>query len=326
MRTDPLRTLAEARPAELSPEAPVDPAVRRAELTYAMTISRETSPAARPARRFRPVLALSLAGAAATAAAAIVIVPGGDSAAPAREALPAPQEPTARTVLMAAAEKAAAAPATGKYWLVSTLALKPVKSVRSEWITLDGQRWTGYRTAAPSPGTKAAELHKLKGLAPMSASVLGPSPTLAALRRLPADPQALRRLAERNFPNNIDSETRKPVETRAGYVAQALLELLAEQPVTPQVRAAGFRALADLPGVSSKGGTRDALGRKGELLVFSQYYPHVGTVTNRLIVDPKTSQVLSLGEQTTGRKPHKSELLYLTAGWTDRAPSLPRLP
>ncbi|MFI6515081.1 CU044_5270 family protein [Spirillospora sp. NPDC050679] len=326
MKTDPLRTLAEARPAELSPDAPVDPAVRRAELTHAMTTPRETSPARRPARRFRPVLALSLAGAAAAAAAAIVVVPGGGSDAPAGGALAAPQEPTARTVLMAAAERAAAAPASGKYWLVSTLTSKPVKSVHSEWITLDGRRWTGYRTAAPAPGSKAAELHKLKGLAPMAATVLGPSPSLAALRGLPADPKALRRLAERNFPNKIDTETRKPVETKAAYVAQALLELLAEQPVTPQVRAAGFRALADLPGVSSKGGTRDALGRKGELLVFSQYYPHVGTVTKRLVINPKTSQVLSLGEQTTGRKPHKSELLYLTTGWTNQAPSLPRLP
>ncbi|MFC9976779.1 CU044_5270 family protein [Spirillospora sp. NPDC127200] len=326
MKTDPLRTLAEARPAELSPDAPIDPAVRRAELTHAMTTPRETPLAGRPVRRFRPVAALSLAGAAATAAAAIVIVPGGGSDAPAREPIAVPQEPTARTVLMAAAERAAAAPATGRYWQVSTLRLKPVKVVNTDWITLDGQRWTGYRNAAPSPGSKAAELHKLKGLAPMSTSVLGPSPSLAALRRLPADPKALRRLAERNFPNEIDAETRKPVQTRAGYVAGALMELLAGQPVTPQVRAAGFRALADLPGVGSKGRAQDALGRKGTLLVFSQSYPHLGTVTNRLIIDPRTSQVLSLGEQTTGRKSHKSETLYLTAGWTDQAPSLPKLP
>ncbi|NVI88435.1 CU044_5270 family protein [Actinomadura sp. BRA 177] len=99
---DVLHTLREARPAELDPDAPVDGDVRRAELAHAMA-GAQGAPAR---RRVRPVWGLSLAGAVAAGAivAATLVTTGGNPAglAPQRggEAL------DARTVLLAAAEKA----------------------------------------------------------------------------------------------------------------------------------------------------------------------------------------------------------------------------
>src|SRR5688500_18372841 len=71
MTRDVLRMLAEARPQELDPEAPVDEATRRAELTRAMTVpprSAARSVMAPARRRIRPMWGLGLVGAAAAAA------------------------------------------------------------------------------------------------------------------------------------------------------------------------------------------------------------------------------------------------------------------
>ncbi|TDC95683.1 CU044_5270 family protein [Actinomadura sp. 7K507] len=106
-----LRTLREARPAELHPDVPVDGDVRRMELARAMaagpgTAAPRTEAPGKPVRRrVRPMWGLGLAGAVAAGAvvAATLVSPGepasGDGAGPG-EAL------DAKTILLAAAEKA----------------------------------------------------------------------------------------------------------------------------------------------------------------------------------------------------------------------------
>ncbi|MDL4813488.1 CU044_5270 family protein [Actinomadura opuntiae] len=123
---DVLRTLREARPAELSPDAPVDEGVRRAELARAMAAPAgdRTREARVPRRaRVRPMWGLALAGAVAAASVGVVAVTsGGDGGAPGTrghgpQAGPDERPMDARTVLLAAAEKldATSEPA-GAYW------------------------------------------------------------------------------------------------------------------------------------------------------------------------------------------------------------------
>ncbi|MBE1531939.1 CU044_5270 family protein [Actinomadura algeriensis] len=130
--SDVLRTLREARPEELNPDAPVDPEVRRAELARAMAEApsgrdaREPRPA-RPVRRAWPVWGLGLAGAAAAAALVVTGLPATDETRPGQEAGGSAAAPPVRrldagTVLLAAAEKTERRPAgTGAYWHVETI-------------------------------------------------------------------------------------------------------------------------------------------------------------------------------------------------------------
>ncbi|HEU5025687.1 MAG TPA: CU044_5270 family protein [Spirillospora sp.] len=127
---DVLRTLREARPAELNPDAPVGDEVRRAELARAMAApaGSGTREARAPRRsRVRPVWGLGLAGAVAAASAGVVAVTsgggGGDPKAPGHHPSAGSVQPLdARTVLLAAAEKLdGASEPIGRYWHKSTI-------------------------------------------------------------------------------------------------------------------------------------------------------------------------------------------------------------
>lgn len=125
---DVLHTLRQARPAELDPDLPVGDDVRRAELTRAMAADPGAAAAdARVAperRRVRPAWGLSLAGAVAAGAivAAAVVTTGGDPAGgvapgPGGSGTAAVPALDAKTVLLAAAEKAGGQhETTGAYW------------------------------------------------------------------------------------------------------------------------------------------------------------------------------------------------------------------
>ncbi|OLT10376.1 hypothetical protein BJF79_26085 [Actinomadura sp. CNU-125] len=202
-------------------------------------------------------------------------------------------------------------------------------SVRASWTTRDGRRWVGHRTADPEPGTPAAELHEVKGPAPMGPTVLGDDPSMAELQDLPTDPKALRALALSNVPQRApDAETGAVPITRDGYVVEALVGLITDQPVAPKVRAAAFRALAATPGVKTGGKATDGIGREGVVLTYAQRTPQSGTTGVRLIIDPHTARVLA--ERITADAKKKGggqgEIFYLEASWTDEAPAVPKTP
>ncbi|MCP2338696.1 CU044_5270 family protein [Actinomadura rupiterrae] len=265
-----------------------------------------------PRRRIRPAWGLAVVGAAAAAVVATAtLVPGNTGTGSTRPA-PHASDDSGRTVLLAAAERAATQP-TGKYWRVVTTSDRRDAPVDAEWVTLDGRRWVAYRDPQPAPGQKPGELLKSKGLGPIATSVLGENPPLSRLLALPTQPKALRALAERNAgrPGDIES------------VTEALVGLLTDQPTTPGTRAAAFRALADVPGVRSLGPQTDSRGRKGTGLAFDFTTP-AGRFHNRLVIDPRTSQVLS--KTTSGYKNKRlvsGTLLYLATGWTNESPRIP---
>ncbi|WP_026406202.1 CU044_5270 family protein [Actinomadura rifamycini] len=127
--SDVLRTLREARPDELAPDAPVDPEVRRAELARAMAggpggaAGRAVPLPRTAARRWRPVWGLGLAGAAVAAALVAVSLPAADDADPGAGTSVAGgpvRTLDAGTVLLAAAAKTEARPAgAGAFWRVA---------------------------------------------------------------------------------------------------------------------------------------------------------------------------------------------------------------
>ncbi|WP_149260408.1 CU044_5270 family protein [Actinomadura sp. K4S16] len=175
---DVMRVLRDARPEEMDPSAPVDEGVRRAELARAMAAPRsEAGGAVRARRRVRPVWGLGLAAAAtagAIAAAAVLVAPGGDRMEPDRTGGSGGERVLdAKTVLLAAAEKAdGQTETTGAFWhqvTVSSATYTVGKSdnryavtVRSKAETWTpgrpgGKAWAAQQELGARPATKADE-------------------------------------------------------------------------------------------------------------------------------------------------------------------------
>jgi hypothetical protein len=360
--------------------------------------------AARTAGRRLKIGAALTTAAAGAVAAALVATAGGPAAVTAdpppvgpASAGPAPggRAPlggsgsnalSAHTLLLTAATAAGHAPATGRYWNVSTrsgaqivtpggylieqryseqlwqptaagtptwrviqnLGAGPVTAAdRTAWIR-DGRPtyWTipprrlspaeqraadekariagpHYRKPAPERIAAAAETpfaapednHGAAGY------LAGKPRTLADLAALPADPAALTgwlrtQLAALGYP-----PTPTDLFLEAVHIALYL-------PVSPAVRAAGYRLLADLPGVRLVGTVRDPLGRTGEAIALAQR-----DYDWRLVLDTATGTPLAL--ETVATSPHPGDAhqaragqlisydAVLAAGWTDASPTLP---
>lgn len=140
--------------------------------------------------------------------------------------------------------------------------------------------------------------------------------TFEQIQRLPADPSALkaklaRMLKARKLPVPLDhiiGPGRDP------QLIESLTSLLARMPTPPKVRAAAFRAIASLPGV-----TRVGSAPGGQTLLIRG---DAGDM--RLVVDPATSLVRGW----TASPPAKRKSAWLanqsvsipTAEWTSELP------
>ncbi|MGI5205248.1 CU044_5270 family protein [Spirillospora sp. CA-108201] len=172
---DVMRVLREARPEEMDPGTPVDEGVRRDELARAMAAPRpEDASAAGARRRVRPVWGLGLAGAVAAgavAAAAVFVAPGGDGTEPDRTGGGGERVLDARTVLLAAAEKAdGQTEKSGAYWHQVTVSSSTytvgagggayavaVRSKAESWTPArpGGKAWAAGQELGARPATKA---------------------------------------------------------------------------------------------------------------------------------------------------------------------------
>lgn len=147
--------------------------------------------------------------------------------------------------------------------------------------------------------------------------------SLDQVRRLPADPRALRawvtsRIQQRmGFAPGSDDGNR----LLYGFLGRMLLDTPAE----PGVRAAAFRILADIPGVRGLGAVRDESGRPGQGVEFTD-----GVQTVRLIVDTATHLLLaervSANPEQAATPAKEFSTLVLAAEWSDAAPRVPSLP
>ncbi len=130
--------------------------------------------------------------------------------------------------------------------------------------------------------------------------------------RLPTDPEELRLAVERNQIRVTGFNTMNPSAKRldTGQMIAQLFNILQEgKPMTPQLRAAVFNALAELPGIEVDTDATDSLGRQG-------YAIRSGGGTE-FIFDPDTSEMLAQREVLT-RSADRPYLKGVPAGTTLR--------
>jgi hypothetical protein len=257
--------------------------------------------------------------------------------------------------------------------------------VHEKWAKRNGQAWAGDRTwvrpATPkdqaawrrdgAPSTwcmghtdtqppKPNCLHTAPGTAslakdyfPFEVSEGLDNLTFQQLQRLPATPEELRARLVADARHHLDPSASAEVINQ--NVANELADLLIYLPVPPGVRAAAYRALANMPQVTSIGPMRDKLGRAGVGIEIAEgkgliaplgriagfkapscsprctprqiqhsYLKHAREITRTLIIDPRTSYVLA--DQTNIGKSFGSDTLILKTGWTNEKPHKPALP
>ena len=156
----------------------------------------------------------------------------------------------------------------------------------------------------------------------------GGSMTIAQLAELPTDPKALKAWLLKRFKREGDLE---PTDYSLFWSGR---HLVFDLPVPPGVRAAAYRMLADVGGVTFLGPATDQRGRSGMAVAYVRKGDGGSWSQTRLIVDPRTGQALAqenwnLGKGksagSTGRLTRYE--LVLSAGFRDDAPptDLPKL-
>ncbi|MGW7482392.1 CU044_5270 family protein [Nonomuraea muscovyensis] len=143
-----------------------------------------------------------------------------------------------------------------------------------------------------------------------------------ALGTIPDDPARLRaylvaRIARENgayVGREMEAELRK-----------TCLEIISRLPVSPELRAAAYRILASLPGMTAEGQVTDPLGRTGQALTY-QVVEDGRLSDRRLVIDPASG--LPLAEETSsaatlagGQDTQVGSFVAFEAiGWTDEEP------
>ena len=242
-----------------------------------------------------------------------------------------------------------------------------LRSVTELWTKRNGQTWWGLRewVRPKSPEDEAAWrrdgspskwcmgktdteppqpncLHTAPGTSSLTrvgedtfVVVEGRDLSYAQLQRLPDDPEALLDWVVDAVGDDLDPSVSADI---LDYnVAEVLANLLVDVPAPPGVRAAAYRALADMPNVSSIGPTRDELDRAGVGIVIDVgdvdgvVLPggrpfKAGELTRKLIIDPDTSHVLASQANVGESSDPFSGRLILEVGWTDQEPHEPAMP
>ncbi|MFI6515372.1 CU044_5270 family protein [Spirillospora sp. NPDC050679] len=311
--------------------------------------------AERPARRGwrRPALwsGFGLAATAAAVTGAVVLSSGTAPRAPGPgPGSTAAQPMSAKTALLTAAEHAETARSTGKYWYVLRVQSSAFSTARGDyqmlgrqligkWSRPDGRSWSAYRglgavpmspqdapafrrDGSPDPNPMPPRLTRDTGTETFSVCDRGM--TFKQVQALPTDPGKLKSALKRGIPRDHPTAGRTPDEV----VKNCVTGLLGHVPAPPKVRAAAYRMLAAMPGVTAMGAVTDERGRKG----FGLRVRVRDDITETVIIDPGTSFVLSTSRTfagTPGKDPRDVILgksLYLQAGWTDSEPKIPALP
>ncbi|MFI7423670.1 CU044_5270 family protein [Nonomuraea sp. NPDC049684] len=292
--------LREIRPLLAKPDPSPDVIARRRQQLRSSMYRRA------PQRRARWLL---IPAAAVTITAALVIVPSrfDDSQ---------PSIRSARDILLVAASTAEHTPeGSGTYWHITVTHEGSPKA--EYWYRRDGQFWLkGEGMGLKSNGLKGeGKLFKFPGK-PQPFAVGPLRMSFQELRRLPTDESAL-------YSQLLSAVTQSDIRTGAGspstaeqdgFAIQALISLISEAPVSPQVRAAAYRALASQPGVVDLG---EADGGRRLKIPLA---PGEGTV----VVDPDTARVRNTPvwvPLTGGVAFTQSGGVTIDAEWTDRLPT-----
>jgi hypothetical protein len=280
---------------------------------------------ARTGRRRRWVAGIGLTAVVAAGAvtAVLVMAPGTHTGggAPKHSAAmthhPAAKKQAKQTVqqilLTAAASAQRAAAGSGTYWYVRVRSATDGTRLylAESWTKRDGQTWIRNQKT----GERVFKL-------PRSPLTLGPfflggrELTFGQIQRLPTGPRALTRWIVNNAARH-GGKTGGPSPSNARTredIFDSLTSLLSELPAAPKVRAAAFRALAALPGVTSLGQVGGGQGIRFTLL---------GGQRATLIIDASTGQIRATnffvdnqGAEYWQQIPNAT----ITGQWTDMLP------
>jgi hypothetical protein len=329
MKTDLMKTLAEARPPQLDPPGtPPCP----------VPLHEAIAPARR-ARRFRPATLIPAGALAAAAVAAVVAVStdaptttGGGSTTEAARPM------TASQLLLTAAEHTGTdSPGTGRYLVTrvedaSVLTVgadgatyrMTIRSADETWLSRSGREAgrvitqpLGLTPLAPADVAAwqaAGSPRQVQVRKPLPDGKLGPgSPvkvTAGARQSSRADGAAYA-IGDTNVSvRDLEKLPSTPEALRTALLGyfhggggdlptdrqQWLLtvgtSLITELPVSGPVRAAAFRLIADLPGVRSLGPVTDRKGRPGQGFAYTATSPVTGAIEHRFVIDAATGRAL----------------------------------
>ncbi|TDD08681.1 hypothetical protein E1292_11115 [Nonomuraea deserti] len=186
-----------------------------------------------------------------------------------------------REVLLVAATSAERSPEDpGRYWYTRAEA-DHSELVMENWVSRDGRRWSRGTPANPD---KVGPGH------PRPFVMGDVELTWDELQALPADPERLTAwIRDTHEPEDHPAAVEEledlgvtAADEERSDVVHGLAALITSMPAPSDVRAAAFRALADLPGVESRGAVEG-----GEALSI----PTSWGSEIKLVVDPETSRV-----------------------------------
>ncbi|MEV0229933.1 CU044_5270 family protein [Nonomuraea sp. NPDC050786] len=156
---------------------------------------------------------------------------------------------------------------------------------------------------------------------------LGRNVTMKDLRGLPSDPGKLKRWLRASYGGH-DTESSSVPMSEETWLFKVSMGLIMDMPVTPEVRGAAFRMLAELDGVKVIENVTDAEGRPGTAVSIKERTKD-GVTENRLIFDEATGRALAnenvlvkpSGLQA-GFEPGTvwNSTTLIEAGWTDAKP------
>ncbi|MFI6321526.1 hypothetical protein ACIBG8_28585 [Nonomuraea sp. NPDC050556] len=226
---------------------------------------------------------------------------------------------TARDILLAAATEAAKAPDQGSWWGVRLVKgsqyrdpgdryLLERRRTEETWIPADpeGSTWIAQQELGVEPVTPQDEAAWRADGSPATWTYKAGKPGEWYLDAAPGKVELSQtedwdwRVVASGKPlTGIGQITPEELRGLLGeeQTAMRAAEVVAYYPVSAEVRAAAYRLLASLSGVSAAGKATDRLGRTGEAVE----YPGAQTdTTERLIIDPATGAALSIETRTKG--------------------------
>lgn len=322
---DEMRLLAEFRAAVSPPDARTLAAGRARVLGADVrgTVSR-----LRRFRRRRTRWVVGMVGLTGGAAALAAVMATGSAVAPITTGSRGGQQAVSvsrlsgRQILLAAATTAAAAPAsTGTYWYLKASIPAPAGAsniTMSAWYTHDGTEYDQV------PNRNVVWESSPDGGFAVGADKL----TYAQIQDLPTTPGALEAWIIQSFSHPASGPSSQPapqpaVSEPASYYADdpgLLVDLLYQVPAPPAVRAAAFRELASMPGVTKLGEVNG-----GVVLSVSVSEPPAnkfpsgqvpaGADEMRLVIDSSTFTLRSFSN-------YEGTTTILAAKWTNNLPEI----
>ncbi|WP_426509686.1 CU044_5270 family protein [Dactylosporangium sp. McL0621] len=279
---DTMRALSEARPSRLDAPAvpPLGPAYSR------------PNPNRSPRRRW---ILTGTAVAAAMAITGVAIAYATPEKPPATASPRTADAPSAAVetniLLVAATQNEGATIREGRYWVLRRTNGDGRQAMTDEqWLaTRPGDATTAFM----HPGNGPWSARPMEGHTAANNFLLaGRTHSVAELNALPTDPDALK----------AKLLTWHEQENEQAFLFYGGAALVLDLPVPAAVRAAAYRMLAALPGITTLGPATDALGRPGVAVAYARRGDSGAVGEQRLIIDPATGRALAQESWTGGKR------------------------